>query len=46
MQKHDGKRLSTAWERLLHDAGGDLPDYRLGKQTDAIGQRVVGEKRR
>jgi len=32
---------ATAWERLLHDAGGAFPDYREHRQTDAIGQRPV-----
>jgi len=33
------KCFSLAWERLLRDAGGKLPDYRKLKQTDAIGQK-------
>ena len=29
------------WQRILADAGGELPDYRDLKATDAIGQRPV-----
>ena len=35
-----GDRFALAWERLLQDAGGELPDYRVQRQTDAIGQRI------
>jgi arylsulfatase A-like enzyme len=31
------ERFGSAWERLLADAGGELPDYRGQDQTDAIG---------
>jgi arylsulfatase A-like enzyme len=41
VEKAGKKRLDQAWDRLLHDAGGDLPDYRAEKQTDAIGQKVT-----
>ncbi len=33
------ERFSIAWERLLQDAGGEFPDYRKLKKTDAIGQK-------
>jgi len=35
-----GQRFKQAWDRLLADAGGELPDYRGRKQTDAIGQKA------
>jgi len=35
----DPKVFSLAWERILADAGGVLPDYRGQKQTDATGQK-------
>ncbi len=35
-----GDRFALAWERLLQDAGGELPDYRVQRQTDASGQRI------
>ena len=35
-----GERFDLAWERLLYDAGGEFPDYRSKRQTDAIGQRI------
>jgi len=28
-----------AWHRILDDAGGELPDYREKRRTDAIGQK-------
>ena len=31
--------FSRAWQRLIEDAGGEFPDYREHRQTDAIGQR-------
>ena len=36
------RRWKQAWERLLYDAGGEFPDYRKMKRTDAIGQKPVG----
>jgi len=36
--KSDSRRWKRAWERLLSDSGGEFPDYRELKQTDAIGQ--------
>jgi hypothetical protein len=33
--------FQRGWERLKADAGGDLPDYRDRKRTDAIGQRPM-----
>jgi len=33
------RRFPVAWERLLGDAGGEFPDYRERKRTDAIGQK-------
>ena len=38
-QSVDQKVFSRAWERILADAGGELPDYRGQRQTDAIGQK-------
>ena len=35
----DPRHWRRAWERLLHDAGGALPDYRDKRRTDAIGQK-------
>lgn len=32
-----GDIIAMAWERILEDAGDELPDYRSLKQTDAIG---------
>ena len=32
-------RLKLAWQRLMDDAAGEMPDYRVMKQTDAIGQK-------
>lgn len=34
-------RWEQAWERLLHDAGGNFSDYREMKRTDAIGHQPV-----
>jgi len=31
--------FALAWERILADAGGELPDYREQKRTDAVGQK-------
>ena len=31
--------FALAWERILADAGGELPDYREHKRTDAVGQK-------
>ena len=42
--KDNGARLDPAWDRLLHDAGGEFPDYRKKKETDAIGEKVIKEK--
>ena len=33
--------IETAFGRIRQDAGGDLPDYRGAKHTDAIGQTPV-----
>ena len=35
----DGSRFKTAWERLMSDAGGELPDYSDRRRTDAVGQK-------
>ena len=50
----DGLRFRTAWERLLSDAGGELPDYRGGwdknlpdygsLETDALGRPKRGSR--
>ena len=34
------ERFAAAWKRLLADAGGDFPDYRDHKQTDALGREA------
>ncbi len=31
--------FDSAWERILEDAGGDLPTYENPRQTDAVGLR-------
>ena len=36
----DGARWQTAWERILEDADGELPDYRDMDLTDALGRRL------
>ena len=36
------ERWKAAWERLLADAGGEIPDYRDARRTDAIGQKPAG----
>ncbi len=35
------RRWTGAWQALLADAGGALPDYRQAAKTDAIGQKPV-----
>jgi arylsulfatase A-like enzyme len=51
----DGSRFRIAWERLLRDAGGELPDYRGGWdrnlpdyrggwETDALGRPKRGTR--
>ena len=32
--------FTKAWTRLLEDAGGNFPDYRIGTRTDAIGRKI------
>lgn len=34
------ERGELAWARLREDAGGELPDYRTARQTDAIGEKA------
>lgn len=36
----DGPRWRTAWQRLLADAGGKFPEYRINAKTDAVGQKI------
>jgi arylsulfatase A-like enzyme len=36
----NGKRWKTAWDRILHDADGELPDYRTTDFSDALGRRL------
>ncbi len=33
-----GPLWAHAWERLLHDAAGQFPDYRAARRTDALGR--------
>ena len=33
-------RWKGAWERLLSDAGGQFPDYRTSRTTDALGRKL------
>ena len=42
--KDNGVRFRKAWDRLVADAGGDLPDYRERARTDAIGEKVIKQK--
>jgi len=37
-QEADPQIFERAWSRLLRDAGGNLPDYRGRKKTDALGR--------
>jgi len=36
----DDPRFQRAWQRILADAGGDLPDYRDVDQTDNLGFKL------
>ena len=36
----DDPRFQRAWQRILADAGGDLPDYRGVPQTDNLGFKL------
>jgi arylsulfatase A-like enzyme len=36
--------FDRAWEQILHDAGGTLPDYRDTKRTEADGQKSAGKQ--
>lgn len=38
-ERETAARLKHAWPRLMDDAGGAMPDYRVMRQTDAIGQK-------
>jgi arylsulfatase A-like enzyme len=38
-EKDGEKRWKQAWDRLIYDAQGDMPDYRNMNRTDAIGQK-------
>ena len=40
----DPSHFKLAWERLLSDAGGELPDYRGGWETDALGRAIRGAR--
>lgn len=40
----DPSRFKLARERLLSDAGGELPDYRGGWETDALGRAIRGAR--
>ena len=33
------RRWERAWERLLTDAGGEFPDYRIAPKSDALGRK-------
>lgn len=36
----NGEIIKKAWECILEDAGGNLPDYHNIKETDAIGRQI------
>ncbi len=38
-EKEKSQRWKLAWDRILSDAGGEIPDYRGMKYTDALGRR-------
>ncbi len=38
-EREADEMFDVAWQRILDDAGGELPDYTDWKRTDAVGQK-------